>query len=99
MQDTYKELYRIKNSNNKKEIIDNIDIVLHTQLHNDNNNIFDIQKFYLHLYLKQFLLIIYNIIKKNLFMCFIYIYCYINCFKLTLGFSIGFIFKEYAMRV
>lgn len=85
MQDTYKELYRIKNSNNKKEIIDNIDIVLHTQLHNDNNNILDIQKFYLHLYLKQFSLIIYNIIKKNLYLCalFIYIYCYINCFKLT----------------
>lgn len=95
MQDTYKELYRIRNSNNKKEIIDNIDIVLHTQLHNNNNNILDIQKFYLHLYLKQFSLIIYNIIKK-IFMCFIYIYCYINCFKL---FSIGFISKEYAMRV
>lgn len=69
--------------------------MLHTQLHNDNNNILDIQKFYLHLYLKQFSLIIYNIIKKNLYLCalFIYIYCYINCFKLTLGFSIGFISK------
>lgn len=73
MQDTYKELYRIKNSNNKKEIIDNIDIVLHTQLHNDNNNILDIQKFYLHLYLKQFSLIIYNIIKKNLYLCALFI--------------------------
>lgn len=73
MQDTYKELYRIKNSNNKKEIIDNIDIVLHTQLHNDNNNILDIQKFYLHLYLKQFSLIIYNIIKK-IFIYVLYLY-------------------------
>lgn len=73
MQDTYKELYRIRNSNNKKEIIDNIDIVLHTQLHNDNNNILDIQKFYLHLYLKQFSLIIYNIIKKNLYLCTLFI--------------------------
>lgn len=73
MQDTYKELYRIRNSNNKKEIIDNIDIVLHTQLHNDNNNILDIQKFYLHLYLKQFSLIIYNIIKKNLYLCALFI--------------------------
>lgn len=73
MQDTYKELYRIKNSNNKKEIIDNIDIVLHTQLHNDNNDILDIQKFYLHLYLKQFSLIIYNIIKKNLYLCALFI--------------------------
>lgn len=66
-------MYRIKNSNNKKEIIDNIDIVLHTQLHNDNNNILDIQKFYLHLYLKQFSLIIYNIIKKNLYLCALFI--------------------------
>lgn len=73
MQNTYKELYRIRNSNNKKEIIDNIDIVLHTQLHNDNNNILDIQKFYLHLYLKQFSLIIYNIIKKNLYLCALFI--------------------------
>lgn len=73
MQDTYKELYRIRNSNNKKEIIDNIDIVLYTQLHNDNNNILDIQKFYLHLYLKQFSLIIYNIIKKNLYLCALFI--------------------------
>lgn len=73
MQDTYKELYRIRNSNNKREIIDNIDIVLHTQLHNDNNNILDIQKFYLHLYLKQFLLIIYNIIKK-IFIYVLYLY-------------------------
>lgn len=73
MQDTYKELYRIRNSNNKKEIIDNIDIVLHTQLHNDNNDILDIQKFYLHLYLKQFSLIIYNIIKKNLYLCALFI--------------------------
>lgn len=30
----------IKSSNNKKKIIDNI--VLHTQLYNDNNNILDI---------------------------------------------------------
>lgn len=74
MQDTYKELYRIRNSNNKKEIIDNIDIVLHTQLHNNNNNnILDIQKFYLHLYLKQFSLIIYNIIKK-IFIYVLYLY-------------------------
>lgn len=73
MQDTYKELYRIRNSNNKKEIIDNIDIVLYTQLHNDNNNILDIQKFYLHLYLKQFSLIIYNIIKK-IFIYVLYLY-------------------------
>lgn len=32
----------IKSSNNKQKIIDNIDIVLHTQLYNDDNNILDI---------------------------------------------------------